>query len=692
MALGLTGLRNIGIAAHIDAGKTTTTERILYYTGMTHRIGEVDDGDAQMDWMEQEQERGITITSASTTCSWRGYSINLIDTPGHVDFTAEVERCLRVLDGAVAIFCAVGGVEPQSETVWHQMDRYKVPRIAFVNKMDRLGADFFSVIDQMKDKLKANPVPLQLPIGSADTFNGVVDLVDLKAIKWKDESLGAEFEKGELPAEMTEESEKAREAMLDAVAEEDEELLSAYLDGGELVRERLIGAIRSATLARKVVPVLCGSALKNKGVQPLLDAVVDFLPSPLDVPAVKGIHPVKDRREERPPREDAPFAALAFKIQNDPYVGHLTYLRVYSGSISAGKSAYNPRVGKRERLNRFIRLHANKRLEEMKVIRPGDIVAAVGLRFTATGDTLCDEKHPVYLESIEFPNPVISVAIEPKTRTDEERLSASLEKLAWEDPSFSVRVDEDTGQTLISGMGELHLEIIVDRLLREFKVNANVGRPQVAYRETVTKEGRGEGVLDRRTGEKIAFARVVLKVEPAKSRSVVEFENGLEPGALPERFVQAIGLSAKDASERGALAGYPTIDIKVTLVDAEWREGESDEVAFRAATVLALQKAVRNAGPDLLEPLMNVEVVTPEEFLGSVIEDASARGGKITDTESREAVKVVRFEAPLIRMFGYATDLRSRTQGRATHTMQFSRFTPVGRETRERIVGGISPA
>jgi len=688
----LTTLRNIGIAAHIDAGKTTTTERVLYYTGVTHRIGEVDDGDAQMDWMEQEQERGITITSAATTTSWRKHTINLIDTPGHVDFTMEVERSLRVLDGAIAVFCAVGGVEPQSETVWRQMDRYGVPRIAFVNKLDRTGADFGDAVQQMRDKLGANPVPLQLPIGAEDGFLGVIDLIGGRSIRWNDETLGAEFEYGEIPQTLAEESAAAREALLDAVAEEDEELLAAYLDGAELDPAKVIGAVRAATLSKKIVPVLCGSALKNKGVQPLLDAVIDYLPSPLDVPPISGVHPKKNREETREADEDGPFTALVFKIQHDPYVGHLSYLRVYSGKLAAGKVAFNPRTGKRERLNRVIRLHANKRAEEMKVLKAGDIAAAVGLRFTATGDTLCDEKSPLSLEPMAFPEPVIAVAIEPKTKADEEKLSASLDKLALEDPTFRVRIDEETGQTLISGMGELHLDIVVDRLTREFKVNANIGRPQVAYRETVSETAKGEGLFERRSGDKSLFGRVMLEVGPAEQGAGLVFHDRLADGRLPKGIAPVVETAVRESLERGVLAGYPLIDIDVSLVDGEWREGESDEIAFRVASSIALQEATRSASPHLLEPVMDVEVVTPDEYLGAVIDDANARGGRIHSTENRGELRLVKFEAPLAVMFGYATDVRSRSQGRATYTMQFAHFAPVRPETEKRIVGGMGPS
>lgn len=661
--------------AHIDAGKTTTTERILYYTGINYKLGEVHDGTATMDWMVQEQERGITITSAATTCSWRDHRINIIDTPGHVDFTIEVERSLRVLDGAVAVFCSVGGVEPQSETVWRQADKYRVPRIAFVNKMDRTGADFHRVVAMMRDRLGANPVPLQLPLGCEETFCGVIDLVSMKAVVWDDDSLGARYRFEEVPNEYREAAEAQREALLEAVADVDDWLLQKYLDGEVIVESELRSAIRQAALTMKLVPVLCGAAFKNKGVQLLLDAVVDYLPSPLDVPPVEGVNPETGRSERRPARDDGPFTALAFKIMTDPYVGTLTFLRVYSGTLEAGAAVLNAGRGKRERIGRLLKMHANKR-EEIKTLYAGDIAAAVGLRQTGTGDTLCDPAHPVVLESIEFPEPVISIAIEPKTKADQERLGSSLQKLAAEDPSFRVETDPETGQTIIKGMGELHLEIIVDRLLREFRVDANVGRPQVAYKETIQRTVEQEGRFVRQSGGRGQYGHVVIRIEPLARGRGFEFVDAVKGGVIPREYIPAIEKGVRERMESGVLAGYPMVDVKVTLLDGSYHEVDSSEIAFKIAASMAFQEAARKADPILLEPIMEVEVVVPQEFLGGIVGDLNARRGHIEGMETRAGAQVVTAHVPLKEMFGYATDLRSATQGRATYTMQFSHYEP----------------
>jgi elongation factor G len=680
--------RNIGIMAHIDAGKTTTTERILYYTGINYKIGEVHEGTATMDWMVQEQERGITITSAATTCLWRDHRVNIIDTPGHVDFTIEVERSLRVLDGAVGVFCSVGGVEPQTETVWRQADKYQVPRIAFVNKMDRLGADFFRVVQMIKDRLGARAVPLQLPIGAEDKFVGVIDLVRMKAVVWEDESLGAKFRDEAIPEEMALVAAEYREKLIEAVADSDETIMEKYLEGREISQAELINAIRSATLAIKIIPVLCGSAFRNKGVQPLLDAVVEYLPSPLDIPPVKGIDPDSQTSDERPPNDDAPFSALAFKIMTDPFVGTLSFFRVYSGSLTAGASVYNSTKGKRERIGRLLKMHANKR-EEIKEVYAGDIAAAVGLRTATTGDTLCDENHPIILESIEFPEPVISIAIEPKSKADQEKLGLSLQKLATEDPSFRVRTDEETGQTIISGMGELHLEIIVDRLLREFNVGANVGKPQVAYKETVRKSVEQQGKFIRQTGGRGQYGDVWIKLEPQKPGTGFEFVDAIKGGSIPREYIPAVEKGVKEATENGALAGYPIVDVKVTLFDGSYHDVDSSEIAFKIAGSMAFKQAARKANPVLLEPIMSVEVVVPEDFMGDVIGDLNSRRGKVLGMDTRPAAQAIDARVPLAQMFGYATDLRSMTQGRATYTMQFSHYEPVPANVAEGIIAKL---
>jgi elongation factor G len=668
--------RNIGIMAHIDAGKTTTTERILYYTGISYKIGEVHEGTAVMDWMVQEQERGITITSAATTCFWRDHRVNIIDTPGHVDFTIEVERSLRVLDGAVAVFCGVGGVEPQSETVWRQADRYGVPRLAFVNKMDRVGADFDRVVRQIRERLNANPVVLQLPLGAEENFRGVIDIVKMKAIVWEDESLGARYREDEIPESEREATQSARERLLEAVADVDEKLMERYLNGEAIGEDEIRAAVRAGTVRMQIVPVVAGSAFKNKGVQPLLDAVIDYLPSPLDVPPIKGVNPNKGDDEERLPSDKEPFTALAFKIMTDPYVGTLTFLRVYAGVMNSGSYVYNSVKGKKERIGRLLKMHANKR-EEIKEVYAGDIAAAVGLRDTTTGDTLCDEGKPIVLERMEFPDPVISIAIEPKTKADQERLGGSLAKLAAEDPSFRISTNTETGQTLISGMGELHLEIIVDRLLREFKVDANVGKPQVAYKETVRKAVEHESKFIRQTGGRGQYGHVILRVEPLDAGGGYEFVDGTKGGVIPREYIPAIEKGVKEAMESGVLAGYPVVDVKSTVTYGSYHEVDSSEIAFKIAGSMAFKEAMAKASPVILEPIMSLEVVTPEEFMGDVISDINRRRGRISGQEPRGNTQVISAVAPLAEMFGYATDLRSRTQGRATFTMQFSHYEPV---------------
>jgi elongation factor G len=666
-------VRNIGIMAHIDAGKTTTTERVLFYTGINYKIGEVHEGTATMDWMVQEQERGITITSAATTCFWKDHRINIIDTPGHVDFTIEVERSLRVLDGAVAVFCAVGGVEPQSETVWRQADKYRVPRIAFINKMDRVGAEFERVVQEMRDKLKATPLPIQLPIGAEDKFQGVVDLIEMKALIWDGDALGAEYRTVEIPDALKDQAQGWRDKMIETLADHDEHLMELYLEGQQPDAEKLRAAVRAATLKMAVTPVLLGSAFRNKGVQPMLDAVVHYLPSPLDQPPVIG--KVGDKVEERWPRDDAPFSALAFKIMTDPYLGTLTFLRVYSGKLESGVSVLNSTRQKRERIGRIFKMHANKR-EELTEIYAGDI-CAVGLRDTNTGDTLCDPAHAIVLESIEFPEPVIQIAIEPKTKADQEKLSEALQKLAKEDPSFRVSVNKETAQTLIAGMGELHLEIIVDRMLREFKVDANIGKPQVAYRETIRRAAEAEGKFVRQSGGHGQFGVVELLIEPLGKGSGFEFVDGTKGGSIPRNFIPAVEDGVKEAMENGVVAGYPMVDIKATVLDGKYHEVDSSELAFKIAGSMAFKECCDKADPILLEPVMEVEVVTPQEFMGDVIGDLSSRRGKILDMENRAGAQVIEARVPLATMFGYATRLRSMTQGRASYTMQFGVYEPV---------------
>lgn len=684
----LAQVRNIGIMAHIDAGKTTTTERILYYTGINYRLGEVHEGTATMDWMAQEQERGITITSAATTCYWRDHRINIIDTPGHVDFTAEVERSLRVLDGAVAVFCAVGGVEPQSETVWRQADRYKVPRIAFVNKMDRVGANFARVVDQIRSRLQALPIPIQIPMGSEDDFAGVIDLVKMKSYRYKDETLGAEYEEGEIPEPYLAEAEELREKLLEAVAETTDELLANYLAEGDLNEEQIREGLRRGTLANQFVPVLCGSAFRNRGVQPLLDAVVDFLPSPLDVPAIEGVEPKRGKPAERHADVEEPFAALIFKIMTDSYVGQLAFARVYSGHLKTGVSVLNAAKGKKERVGRLLQMHANKR-EELSEISAGEICAVVGLKTVATGDTICDPHHPIVLESMDFPEPVISVAIEPKTKADDAKLTDALAKLMVEDPTFKVHTDEDSGQTIISGMGELHLEIIIDRLLRQFKVGANVGRPQVAYRETITQPAEGEGRFIRQTGGRGQYGHAVIRIWPLEEARGFVFENEIRGGVIPQEFIEPVRVGISEALERGFLAGYPLLGVGAALIDGSFHEVDSSEIAFKVAGSMAFQNAASKADPVLLEPMMDVEVTTPEEFLGDVIGDLNRRRGQINSMESNLGLQIVKVHVPLAEMFGYATDLRSVTQGRANYSMQFDHYHEVPRQQAEVIIARV---
>ena len=671
--------RNIGIMAHIDAGKTTTTERILYYTGLSHKIGEVHDGAAVMDWMEQEQERGITITSAATTCFWRGmdgqfseHRINIIDTPGHVDFTIEVERSLRVLDGACAVFCAVGGVEPQSETVWRQANKYGVPRLAFINKMDRAGADFVRVVEQIRERLGANPLPLQIPVGAEETFRGIVDLIDMRAIYWDDQSLGMDYEVADIPAELLEEANTRREQLIEAAAEANETLMETYLETGELSADQIRQGVRSRTLANEIVPAVCGSAFKNKGVQPFLDAIISFLPGPTEVPAIQGVDD-RDQPIERPSSDEEPFAALAFKIATDPFVGSLTFFRVYSGVLKSGDTVYNPVKSRRERVGRILQMHANSR-EEINEVRAGDIAAAVGLKEVTTGETLCDPKQLVTLERMDFPEPVISVAVEPKTKVDQEKMGVCLGKLAHEDPSFKVSTDEESGQTIISGMGELHLEIIVDRMHREFKVEANVGKPQVAYRETIRKTIEQEHKFVRQTGGRGQFGHVYIRMEPAESGSGFEFVDKITGGAIPKEYIPAVRKGIEDQMTNGVIAGYPVVDVTVTLYDGSYHEVDSSEMAFKIAGSMAFREGALKADPILLEPIMKVEAVTPEEYMGDVMGDLNRRRGLVQGMDDSPAGKVVRSETPLMSMFGYATDLRSLTQGRATFTMEFLKY------------------
>ncbi|NLW39942.1 MAG: elongation factor G [Tissierellia bacterium] len=677
--------RNIGIMAHIDAGKTTTTERILFYTGKIHKVGETHEGAAEMDWMEQEQERGITITSAATTCHWKDHRINIIDTPGHVDFTVEVERSLRVLDGAVAVFCAKGGVEPQSETVWRQADKYHVPRMAFINKMDIVGADFFRVVDMIEDRLKTNPVPVQLPIGKEDSFTGVVDLVHMNARVYKDD-LGQNIEVVDIPDDLKDLAEEYRERLLEKVAEYDDELMMKYLEGEEITPEEIIKAIRAATIKVEIIPVLCGSSYKNKGVQPLLDAIVDYMPSPLDIPSIKGFAVDSDETLERSPSDDEPFSALAFKIVTDPYVGKLAYFRVYSGKLESGSYIYNPIKGKRERIGRILLMHANKR-EEVKEVYAGDIAAAVGLKDTSTGDTLCDIDNPIILESMEFPEPVIEVAIEPKTKASQEKMSVALAKLAEEDPTFKTFTNEDTGQIIIAGMGELHLEIIVDRLLREFKVEANVGNPQVAYRESILIPAEADTKYVRQSGGRGQYGHVKIRIEPQESGAGYEFVNQIVGGVIPKEYIPSVDNGIQEAMQSGVLGGFPVVDVKVTLFDGSYHEVDSSEMAFKIAASMAFKEAMEKAKPVLLEPIMKIEVIVPEEYLGDVIGDINARRGRIEGMEPRGGVQVVRGYVPLGEMFGYATDLRSNTQGRAVYSMQFDHYEQVPNNIAEEILG-----
>ncbi len=683
--------RNVGIMAHIDAGKTTTTERVLFYTGVSHKLGEVHDGAATMDWMEQEQERGITITSAATTCFWKGmdmqhpeHRINIIDTPGHVDFTIEVERSLRVLDGACAVFCAVGGVEPQSETVWRQADKYGVPRLAFVNKMDRVGANFLRVVEQVKQRLGSYAVPVQLPIGAEDQFKGIIDLVRMKAVYWDDASKGMKHDLKDIPADMVDEGNEWRELMVEAAAEANEGLMEKYLEGGELTEDEIKAGLRERTLRVEIVPMLCGSAFKNKGVQAMLDAVIDYLPSPVDVPPIRGVLEDGETEESRPSKDDAPFAALAFKIATDPYVGTLAFFRVYSGVLSSGDSVYNPIKSKRERIGRILQMHANDR-KEIKEVRAGDIAAAVGLKDVTTGDTLCAQDKVISLERMEFPDPVISVAVEPKSKGDQEKMGMALSKLAQEDPSFRVRTDEESGQTIISGMGELHLEIIVDRMKREFGVEANVGAPQVSYRETIRTKVEQEGKFVRQSGGRGQYGHVWLRLEPREPGAGYEFANEVVGGVVPKEYIPAVDKGIREAMTSGVLAGFPMVDIKVALFDGSYHEVDSSEMAFKIAGSMCFKGAARKAKPVLLEPIMKVEVVTPEDFMGDVMGDVNSRRGMIQGMEEAPAGKIIRAEVPLAEMFGYATDLRSATQGRATYSMEFAKYNEVPASIAEAI-------
>src|SRR5450432_536571 len=679
--------RNIGIMAHIDAGKTTTTERILFYTGKTHRIGEVHEGTAIMDWMEQEQERGITITSAATTCTWRDIRINIIDTPGHVDFTAEVERSLRVLDGAVAVFDAVHGVQPQSEKVWRQADKYGVPRICFINKIDKMGADFEYAVDTLRKRLNAKPVAIQIPIGQEDKFKGVVDLINMKSITWKDETIGAEYVTGEIPAELQKKAEAFHAQLVEAVAETDDAILHKFLEGETISPDELRAALRRATIALKVFPVVVGTSFKNKGVQPLLDAVVDYLPSPLDTAEIHGINP--DKPEEiltRKADDKEPFSALAFKIMADPFVGQLIFIRVYSGSLKSGDSVLNPRTRKTERIGRLLKMHANKR-EEIQDIMAGDICACVGLKNLVTGDTICNDRHPIVLESITFPKPVIAVAVEPKTKVDQEKMGMALAKLAQEDPTFKVHTDIDSGQTIIEGMGELHLEIIVDRMMREYKVEANVGKPQVAYRETIRKQAEGEGKYIRQTGGSGQYGHVRIRLEPNEAGKGYEFINDVVGGVIPKEFIKPVDQGIKEALEGGVLAGYEMVDVKATLYDGSYHDVDSNEMAFKIAGSMAFKEAARKASPVLLEPVMAVEVVTPEDYAGAIMGDLSSRRGRIEGMEHRAGSQVIKANVPLSEMFGYATHMRSSTQGRANYSMHFNRYEEAPRSVSDEIIG-----
>jgi elongation factor G len=677
-------VRNIGIMAHIDAGKTTTTERILFYTGRTHRMGEVHDGAATMDWMEQEKERGITITSAATTCFWNDHEINIIDTPGHVDFTAEVERSLRVLDGAVALFCAVGGVEPQSETVWRQADKYKVPRVAFVNKMDRTGADFYSAVQMMKDRLGANAIPINLPIGEGDLFTGIIDLITFKARIYHEETYGATYDEFEVPHDLHDVANKFRTEMLEAVSDIDDTLLEKYLEGKELSKSEIKTALRKATIELKIIPVLCGSAFKNKGVQKLLDSVVDFLPSPIDFKTIEAHHIGINDKVERKIDEDEEFTALAFKVMNDPYVGKLTFFRVYTGTLKAGTYIYNAVSSKKERISRLLQMHANHR-EEIQEVKAGDIAAAVGLKHTKTGDTLCSEDEPILLERIIFPEPVIQIAIEPKTKADQDKLSDSLSKLSDEDPTFRVKVDDETGQTLISGMGELHLEILVDRMKREFKVEANVGKPQVAYRESITQAVNAEGKFIKQSGGRGKYGHVWIELSPNEPGKGYEFTNGIVGGVVPKEYITPVSAGIQEAMRNGVIAGFPMVDIKAKIFDGSYHEVDSDEISFKVAGSLAFKEGAKKAKPVLLEPIMDVEVVTPEEYLGDVMGDLNSRRGKIEGFSARKDAQVIKAHVPLAEMFGYATTLRSMTQGRAIYTMQFAYYHEVPKSIADEI-------
>jgi elongation factor G len=681
-------IRNIGIIAHIDAGKTTTTERVLYYTGRTHRMGSVDEGTTVTDWMEQERERGITIQSAAITCHWRECQINIIDTPGHIDFTAEVQRSLRVLDGGVVVFDAVAGVEPQSETVWRQADRYRVPRVCYINKMDRIGADFERTIEMIRERLHAEPLAIQLPIGVESDFRGVVDLLNRRGLVWFEEDLGAKPQVVEIPAELQEQAAEAHEELVARLAETDEDLTIKYLEGEEITSDELRRALRQATLAGEVTPVLCGSSLRNKGVQPLLDAIVDYLPSPIDVPPIQGVNPYTNKEEERRADDDEPLAALVFKIQTDPYVGRLAYFRVYSGWLKAGSALLNASKERKERIGRLLRMYADHR-EEINEVHAGDIAATLGLKSTFTGETLCAPNGPIILESITFPEPVIWVAIEPRTTADQDKLSQALDRLAEEDPTFQVRVDENTGQTLIAGMGELHLEVLVDRMLREFRVGANVGKPRVAYRETITQSVRSEGRFIRQTGGRGHYGDVVLELEPLGPGEGFEFVNACSPNAVPKEFVPAVEQGAREAMESGILAGYPLVDLRARLVDGSYHEVDSSELAFKVAGSMALRDGVQKAGPVLLEPVMRTEIVAPEEFIGDIVGDLNARRAQIERLDPRPAgIQAVTAFVPLAEMFGYATDLRSMTQGRGTFTMEFAHYVQVDRQVADRILHG----
>ena len=681
--------RNIGIMAHIDAGKTTATERVLYYTGKTYKIGEVHEGAAEMDWMEQEKERGITIQSAATTCFWNDHRINIIDTPGHVDFTVEVERSLRVLDSSVAVFCAVAGVQPQSETVWRQADHYNIPRMVFVNKMDRVGADFFNVVKMIKDRLKANPVCLQIPIGAEADFKGVVDIVEMKAYVWESDEIGAEFKEIEIPKDLLSQANHSRERMLEQICEVDDDLMEKYLEGYDITNEELNASIRTATIAVKIFPVICGTAFKNKGVQQLLDAVVEYMPSPVDLPPVVGINPKNGSEDSRKPSDDEHFSALVFKIQTDPFVGKLAYFRVYSGKIEAGSYVYNSTKGRKGRIGRLVQMHANKR-EDRDCVYSGDIVAAVGLKDVTTGDTICTEGKQIILESMEFPEPVINIAIEPKTKADQDKIGVALSKLAEEDPTFKVRTDEETGQTIIAGMGELHLEIIVDRLLREFKVDANVGKPLVAYRETIKTKASVEHKYAKQSGGHGQFAHVYITVEPAKPGEGFSFTNSIKGGSVPKEYIPAVEKGVKEVLEGGVLVGYPIVDVKVNLYDGSYHEVDSSEMAFKIAGSMAFRAAFRKASPILLEPLGKIEVVTPEDYMGDVIGDLNSRRGKVMGMEDMASAKIINGNVPMSEMFGYSTDLRSKTQGRATYSMQFDHYSPVPKSVAEEIIAKVT--